>query len=88
MPPLAYVYFDGAKEPASVLLYVKSSLTGDEPPDVLNSQAIHPAFPHDSTGDQFFDESQWESYRVLGEEVAKKILTRNEKGKFWLEACF
>jgi hypothetical protein len=84
---LAYVYYDGAPKPASVLLYLKSSLTGDESPDVLNYHAMHPAFPHDSTADQFFDESQWESYRALGEDVATKILTRSAKGKLWLEDC-
>ena len=48
------------------LLYIKSSLTGDEPADVLRYAAEHPAFPHESTNDQFFDESQFESYRALG----------------------
>ena len=48
------------------LVYIKSSLTGDEPADVLRYAAEHPAFPHESTSDQFFDESQFESYRALG----------------------
>ena len=48
------------------LLYIKTSLTGDEPADVLSYAAEHPAFPHESTSDQFFDESQFESYRALG----------------------
>ncbi|MGH9310010.1 MAG: hypothetical protein ACRD1U_11590 [Vicinamibacterales bacterium] len=49
------------------LLYLKASVTGDEPADVLEYKARQPMFPHHSTmGDQFFDESQFESYRKLG----------------------
>ena len=48
------------------LLYLKSSLTGNEPADVVQYQSENPEFPHESTGDQFFTESQFESYRRLG----------------------
>jgi hypothetical protein len=48
------------------LLYLKSSLTGDEPEDVHQYRATSAAFPHESTADQFFSESQFESYRQLG----------------------
>jgi hypothetical protein len=53
------------------LLYLKSSLTGDEPADVVEYQAQHAEFPHESTGDQFFSESQFESYRRLGLHVLR-----------------
>jgi hypothetical protein len=52
-----------------ILVYLKSSVTGDEPEDVLNYRAEHSEFPHQTTGDQWFDESQFESYRRLGEHV-------------------
>jgi hypothetical protein len=48
------------------LLYIKSSLTGNDPLDVLAYKRSHGAFPHQSTADQWFDESQFESYRMLG----------------------
>jgi hypothetical protein len=48
------------------LVYVKPMLMGNEPPDVLSYATANPAFPHQSTGDQWFDESQTESYRTLG----------------------
>ena len=48
------------------LLYFKSSLTGDEPEDVTQYHAVHPDFPHEPTPNQFFTESQFESYRRLG----------------------
>lgn len=49
------------------LLYFKTVLLGDEPPDVFHYAATSPGFPHESTGDQFFSASQFESYRKLGE---------------------
>ena len=53
-----------------ILLYIKPTLNGDEPSDVAQYKARNQAFPHESTGDQFYDEAQWESYRRLGEHVA------------------
>ena len=55
------------------LFYIKPTLTGDEPSDVRNYVVNHPTFPHESTADQFFSESQFESYRVLGEHVAIEV---------------
>ena len=49
-----------------ILLYVKPSLVGDEPIDIYNYAATNQMFPHESTGDQWFSESQFESYRMLG----------------------
>jgi hypothetical protein len=43
------------------LIYLKSSLTGDEPAPVLNYRSTSPAFPHETTADQFFDDAQFES---------------------------
>jgi len=54
------------------LLYIKSSLTGNEPADVLQYQSENPDFPHQSTGDQFFSESQFESYRRLGLHIIRE----------------
>jgi predicted acylesterase/phospholipase RssA len=48
------------------LWYVKSSLTKKDPLDVLAYKRAHETFPHQSTADQWFDESQFESYRMLG----------------------
>ena len=49
----------------------ESSLTGDEPADVLEYHAHSTEFPHQSTADQFFSESQFESYRRLGLHVLR-----------------
>jgi len=59
---------------AGTLVYIKSSLTGDEAADVLSYHTERPAFPHQSTADQWFDESQFESYRKLGYHVGLTTL--------------
>jgi hypothetical protein len=51
---------------AGVLIYVKPTLIGDEPVDVINYARTHPAFPQESTVNQWFDTPQFESYRMLG----------------------
>jgi Patatin-like phospholipase len=53
------------------LIYLKASLTGDEDVSVQQYKACHADFPHESTGDQFFAEDQFESYRRLGDHVAR-----------------
>jgi Patatin-like phospholipase len=49
-----------------ILVYLKPTLTGDEPVDVANYARTHPAFPHEPTTEQWFDDEQFESYRLLG----------------------
>jgi hypothetical protein len=44
-----------------------------QPLDVLNYQVANPDFPQQGTGDQFFDEEQWEAYRRLGENMAREV---------------
>jgi hypothetical protein len=69
------IHYDGlGGTDKGTLLYFKPTLTGDEPPDVLQYQARNPAFPHEGTGDQFYDEAQWESYRRLGEHAVNSAL--------------
>jgi len=53
-----------------VIVYMKSSLVGDEPPDLLAYQLKSPEFPQDSTANQWFTESKFEAYRRLGHHVA------------------
>ena len=58
----------GNAEPGNIL-YIKSSITGKEAADVYNYRLQHAPFPQDSTTDQWFTESQFESYRRLGQQV-------------------
>jgi len=55
------------------LIYLKLSLTGNEGEFIKRYKLDEPAFPHHSTADQFFSESQFEAYRALGEHVGEKL---------------
>jgi hypothetical protein len=60
--------------PDGKLLYIKPAFYGElEPKDVYNYAVTNPEFPHQSTGDQWFSESQFESYRRLGEFTLTEI---------------
>jgi len=61
------------KAEKGILLYVKSSLTGSEPADVLGQRNRGSDFPHDATVNQFFNETQFEAYRALGENMLTGI---------------
>jgi hypothetical protein len=61
-----------------VLLLVKPTLTGNEPPDIAQYKTRNQIFPHESTLDQFYDEAQWESYRRLGEHCIADAFQRLE----------
>lgn len=80
---LRVTYPDGRRP--SVVLYVKASLDGEEPADVKQYSTANPDFPHESTAEQFFNESQWESYRRLGQHVGDGVLGNVGRAKFmWL----
>jgi hypothetical protein len=55
------------------LLYIKPATYADCPPDVRNYKNEHGTFPHESTVDQFFSESQFESYRALGRHIVGQM---------------
>jgi hypothetical protein len=69
-----YSAIDGPGAPDGVLVCIKPSLNGNEPVDVQNYAAANPLFPHQPTSDQFFSESQFESYRRLGLHAIEEIL--------------
>jgi hypothetical protein len=58
------------------LIYMKNSLTGNEPAPVMNYKRKAAVFPHESTADQFFDDAQFESYRALGDHIAEETFGR------------
>jgi hypothetical protein len=62
------------RDETGYLLYIKSSLTGDENEYIRAYSRIDPTFPDQSTADQFFDETQFECYRALGEHIARGAL--------------
>jgi hypothetical protein len=56
------------------LIWLKPRSMRDMPHDIAGYAAANPSFPQQSTGDQFFDEAQWESYRALGELSMARLL--------------
>ncbi|MES2277863.1 MAG: patatin-like phospholipase family protein [Bacteroidota bacterium] len=56
------------------ILYIKTSLTGSEEVDIREYFKSNPEFPQQSTGDQFFNEAQFESYRKLGMQSFDKVV--------------
>ena len=48
-------------------------MTGKEDTSVLQYKSSHPEFPHESTGDQFYAEDQFESYRHLGRDIGYEV---------------
>lgn len=58
------IFYENGAE--GMLVYFKSSLSGDEKDYVRDYKIRNPSFPHETTGDQFFTEEQFEMYRSLG----------------------
>jgi len=81
---LAEVRYDGAAAPDSLLIYIKPTICRDDPIDLREYHARNRPFPHQPTLDQFFDETQWESYRKLGEVIGRQIFTSGSSFDDWL----
>jgi hypothetical protein len=77
---LCPIYYpdDGPGRPKAtgLLLYLKLSVTGNEPELIKRYRLNHPEFPHQTTLDQFFDEEQFEAYRELGVHIADGLFSR------------
>lgn len=77
---IQYSAIDGADVEPGHLLYVKPTIAGrgelPVPYDVYSYSRTQPDFPHESTADQWFSESQFESYRKLGEHSIEQVLAQ------------
>lgn len=62
------------------LVYLKSSMTGDEPDTIRQYREMHPTFPQESSSNQAFTESQFEAYRALGEHIITTVIAETVKG--------
>jgi len=65
-----------SEEVYGYLLYIKLSLTGNEGEFIRRYRLDEPTFPHHSTADQLFSETQFEAYRSLGEHIGDKLFLR------------
>ncbi|HUQ32175.1 MAG TPA: patatin-like phospholipase family protein [Pyrinomonadaceae bacterium] len=79
---IKYHCIDGGSPEATdgTLILIKPTLLGDETRDVLNYASQSGSFPQEFIGDQWFSESQFESYRALGSHIVD-ALCREERGK-------
>jgi hypothetical protein len=77
-----YSRVDGQHVSPGTLIYLKPTLrgAGDQIPyDVVSYSNMGADFPHESTADQWFDESQFESYRALGRHAISQITNRTDQ---------
>jgi hypothetical protein len=73
------LYEDGSY---GILLYFKSSMSGDEKDYLIDYKKRYPDFPHENTSDQFFTEEQFEVYRALGYHVVEGYFAHSDKISF------
>jgi hypothetical protein len=60
------------------IIYIKAGVYGDAPADVRAYAAANARFPHDTTLNQWFTESQFESYRSLGSHAIRMITSHHK----------
>jgi hypothetical protein len=56
------------------ILYIKPAYHGTEGAAIKSYATANPDFPHESTANQWFTESQFESYRSLGLHITTEVL--------------
>jgi len=79
---IRYSRRDGPGIEDGILVYIKPAFYQDDvckPRDVFQYAKRCEEFPHESTADQFFSESQFESYRALGA-YAVETMAKNSPG--------
>jgi Patatin-like phospholipase len=64
---------------SGILLYVKSSITGDENDYIVDYKRRFPNYPHESTADQLFSEEQFEAYRALGFHAVNELFLGSDR---------
>jgi hypothetical protein len=76
---IQYPAIDGKEVEPGQLVYIKPTIAGRGelpiPYDVYSYSKMEASFPHESTTDQWFSESQFESYRKLGEHCIEQVLS-------------
>lgn len=80
-----YKKADGVKVENGTLLYIKATKHAGGAPlpyDVYSYSRASQSFPHESTSDQWFSESQFESYRALGRHAVAQILGESPVREF------
>jgi hypothetical protein len=64
---------------AGTLFYIKTTMTGTEPKNLLNyRRRVSSQFPDETTADQFFTAAQFDAYRQLGELIGEKFCSKKK----------
>lgn len=67
-------------------IYIKAAMDGtSEGTSIRQYRESHPDFPHESTGDQFYGEDQFESYRALGYDIAFNVFEKGLSAYEWID---
>ncbi len=66
-----------------ILIYIKASLSKAEPRDIMNYWWANRDFPQEEIADQFFTESQFESYRMLGSFIIDRMCESYDGDQDW-----
>jgi hypothetical protein len=69
---LARIHYKDPKK-TGLLIVVKPRILSSLPLEVAGYAQRNPTFPQQSTGDQFFDEEQWEAYHQLGLRIGQQL---------------
>jgi hypothetical protein len=64
-----------------IIIYLKPGFRGDETADIVGYAASSTEFPHETTVDQWFSESQFESYRNLGYAIMERAHREEKLGQ-------
>ena len=72
---IRYPKTERAAAETGVILYIKSSSSGDEDEIIHQYRATHADFPHQSTANQAFAEDQFEAYRALGSHIVEGLFS-------------
>jgi len=73
-------------EGKGVLIYVKATMTGQEPDPIRHYRERSPAFPQESSNNQFFTGPQFEAYRALGEHIIETVVAQMGPADFFWAA--
>ncbi len=66
-----------------VIIYMKTAMIAELSMTAKGYKGANPDFPDQTTGDQFFDEEQFEAYREVGYRIAERMLGETRL-KDWL----
>jgi choline dehydrogenase-like flavoprotein len=72
---MAQIAYADNEDQITWLVLVKPNLAPPIEVDARNYATLHQTFPNQSTANQFFDDAQWESYRLIGEQAGHALFS-------------